>query len=175
MPKHKASLGLVSGARPQRLTVALTLHFLSVLLPYACECTRMTGKYDCTDKVFCSHADTPLGSLVVFLPIRIAWHHLIMRWRSPLVQVIGRPFYADFVVKISQFILSRFTIAQSRLVFNRKQAYSLAHKSPVFKGYRDWVTYVNVAGTSGRWIAQPGTKRSDDEVVLYYIHGGGFV
>lgn len=87
------------------------------------------------------------------------------------MQVVGRPFYADFVVKLAQFLLSRGTIAQSRLVFNRTQAYSIAHKSPAFAGYRDWVSYVKVAGTAGRWIAEPGTKRNEDDVVLYYIHG----
>ena len=109
--------------------------------------------------------------LVVTLPITIAWQHLIARWRSPIVQYVGRPFYADFVVKLSQFILSRCTAAQARMLFNRDKSYSTAYSAPPFRGYRDWVTYVDVNGTTGRWIAPPHTDRSKDEVVLYYVHG----
>ncbi|KAL8287450.1 hypothetical protein RQP46_003308 [Phenoliferia psychrophenolica] len=51
----------------------------------------------------------------------------------------------------------------------------MAHRKPAFKGKKDFLSYVEVNGTAGRWIAPPGTKRSEDEVVLYYVHGGGMV
>lgn len=38
IPVHKASLALVSGSRPQKLTLGLLLHFLYIFLPNVCEC-----------------------------------------------------------------------------------------------------------------------------------------
>ncbi|KAK4049149.1 hypothetical protein OIV83_004332 [Microbotryomycetes sp. JL201] len=146
VPPNKALLQLVSGSAPRRLTLPLLLHFLYVFLP----------------------------NLLFVLPARLVWHHLINRWRSNVAK-IGRPVYSDFVVKLSQFILSRCTAAEARILFNRTVAYDITFKGPQFAGYRDWVTPVDVKGVQGRWIAPPGTKRKDDEVVLYFIHGGGFV
>ena len=34
---------------------------------------------------------------------------------------------------------------------------------------------ISVNGTEGRWIAPPNTDRSQDQIVLYYLHGGAFV
>lgn len=118
--------------------------------------------------------DTCKRIAVVVLPLRLVWHHLINRWRSPIVNVIGRPFYSDFVVKLSQYILSRCTAAEARILFNRTNAYSITYNGPLFAGYRDWVSPVDVKGVAGRWIAPPGTRRSEDEVVLYFIHGERF-
>lgn len=75
------------------------------------------------------------------------------------------------MVKISQYILSRATAPQARLLFNRTYAYKQVHSSRPFAGFRDWVSYVDVKGTTGRWIAPPGSKRSEDDVCLYFIHG----
>lgn len=107
--------------------------------------------------------------------MRILLAHTVLRWRSRSVRVLGRPALADFVTKLAQFILSRLPVSQSRIVFNRDRSYKLVHSGPYFKGARDWVTHVEVNGTAGRWIALPGTRRAEDQVVLYFIHGGGFV
>lgn len=37
VPANKAHLGLVSGAKPQKMTFLLALHFLYVFLPHLCE------------------------------------------------------------------------------------------------------------------------------------------
>ncbi|KAM0786498.1 hypothetical protein ACM66B_001956 [Microbotryomycetes sp. NB124-2] len=146
VPPNKALLQLVSGSAPRRLTLPLLLHFLYVFLP----------------------------NLLFVLPARLVWHHLINRWRSGVVK-IGRPAYSDFVVKLTQYVLARCTAAEARILFNRTFAYDITFKGPQFAGHRDWVSPVDVKGVQGRWIAPPGTKRKDDEVVLYFIHGGGFV
>jgi len=120
-------------------------------------------------------ADPVPAPAVIVLPIRVILAHTVLRWRSRSVRVLGRPALADFVVKLAQFILSRLHVAQSRIIFNRDRSYNLVHGGPYFKGARDWVTRVEVNGTAGRWIALPGTRRAEDQVVLYFIHGGGFV
>lgn len=85
-----------------------------------------------------------------------------------MVNQIGRPFYSDCVVQLTRYLLARATVAQNRLLFNRTTSYETVHKLPAFKG---WVEYVDVNGVTGRWLAKPGTKRSEDEVVFFYIHG----
>ncbi|ORY70606.1 Alpha/Beta hydrolase protein [Leucosporidium creatinivorum] len=133
IPANKAHLGLVSGAKPQKMTLLLVLHFLYVFLPH----------------------------LFITLPISLLWNHLFARWTSPIVQLVGRPVLAD----------GSLYRPQARLLFNRTRAYDLVHASRPFARYRDWVSYVDVKGTTGRWIAPPGTKRSEDEVCLYFVHG----
>ncbi|TNY18561.1 Proteophosphoglycan ppg4 [Rhodotorula diobovata] len=143
----KVRLDLVRAAPDQVLTLRGVLHFLALVLPH----------------------------LFFVLPVRILLAHTVLRWRSRSVRVLGRPALADFVTKLAQFILSRLPVSQSRIVFNRDRSYKLVHSGPYFKGARDWVTHVEVNGTAGRWIALPGTRRAEDQVVLYFIHGGGFV
>jgi hypothetical protein len=143
------------------MTFLLALHFLYVFLPHLCE---FGVRYKRARLTSCSHA-------VITLPISLIYNHLIARWTSPIVQLVGRPVLADGVIKTSQYILSRCTAPQARLLFNRTRAYDQVHASRPFKGYRDWVSYVDVKGTTGRWIAPPGTKRSEDEVCLYFVHG----
>lgn len=162
IPENKRHLGLVSGARPQRMNLKLTLHFLYVFLPHI--------RRSCNSQVHTGNLFELLRP-VFTLPLTLLWHHLIARFRSPVVQVVGRPFYSDYIVKLSQYILSRCTVAQARMLFNRDKSYNTALAAPQFRGYRDWVTYVDVNGTTGRWIAPPHTDRSKDEVVLYFIHG----
>ncbi|KAL8287572.1 hypothetical protein RQP46_003430 [Phenoliferia psychrophenolica] len=113
--------------------------------------------------------------LFVAIPIHLIWHYLLNRRNSPLVQVIGRPWYADIPVQLVRYLFARGTAAQMRILFDRTRSYKLAHMKPEFKGKKEWLSYVKVNGTAGRWTAPPGTKRYDDEVVLYYVHGGGFV
>ena len=89
---------------------------------------------------------------------------------------IGRPLFSDFVVNYTRFYLGRCNLPQTRALFNRRASYAQITSSPIYSGYKDWVspsTLVN--GVQGRWLAPPGTKRSDDEVVMLFIHGGGFV
>ncbi|BGP41526.1 hypothetical protein JCM10450v2_005574 [Rhodotorula kratochvilovae] len=144
---RKVRLDLVRAAPDQVLSLRLVLHFIALVLPH----------------------------MFIVLPIRILFTHVLLRWRSPVVRVLGRPALAEYVTKLAQFILSRLHTAQARIIFDRVRSYKLVQQGPYFKGARDWVTRVEVNGTAGRWIAVPGTKRSDDQVVLYFIHGGGFV
>ncbi|KAM0750150.1 alpha/beta-hydrolase [Meredithblackwellia eburnea MCA 4105] len=143
----KVELQLVKG-RKHPLTLSLVLNFLYIFLP----------------RVF------------ITIPIHLIWHYILNRRNSPLVQVIGRRWYSDFTVQLVRYVLARGTVSQSRIIFDRFNSYKLTLLSePAFKGKRDWVSYVKVNGTAGRWIAKPGTKREEDEVVFYYVHGGGFV
>ncbi|KAM0750666.1 alpha/beta-hydrolase [Meredithblackwellia eburnea MCA 4105] len=142
----KVTLQLVKG-KPSTLTLLQALNVLYFLLP----------------RIF------------VTVPIHIVWNYILNRWRSPLVQLIGRPWYSDFVCQLVRYFMARVTPAQARILFNRTRSYKIQLLKPEFKGYTDWVSYVEVNGTAGRWIAPPGTRREDDEVVFYYVHGGGFV
>ncbi|BGP33474.1 hypothetical protein JCM10296v2_005276 [Rhodotorula toruloides] len=145
--KKHVILPLSRAAPDQVLNLRLILHFLALVLP----------------------------QIFIVLPARIFVTHVLLRWRSPIVRVIGRPALADYVSKLAQFILSRCHTAQVRIVFDRVRSYKLVQSGPYFKGCRDWVTKVEVNGTAGRWIALPGTRREEDDVVLFFVHGGGFV
>lgn len=114
---------------------------------------------------------------VITLPCHLIWHYIINRRNSALVQVIGRPWWGDIMIQLGRYILTRSSVAQSRIIFDRVKSYKIAlHKSQKdFKGRKDWLSYVSVNGTAGRWTAPPGTRRSEDEVVMFYCHGGGFV
>ncbi|KAL8293592.1 hypothetical protein RQP46_000293 [Phenoliferia psychrophenolica] len=116
-----------------------------------------------------------LPCLFIVLPAHLLWHYVLNRGGSRLVQVIGRPWWGDIMPQLGRYILTRSSVAQTRIVFDRVRSYKLSHMKPDFFKKKDWLSYVEVNGTAGRWSAQPGTKRSDDEVVLYYVHGGGFV
>lgn len=100
------------------------------------------------------------------------WHHIVFRAFSPHVTVLGRTPFANFITNLAQFILSRCDAAQTRILFDRKRSYDRIWKnSPYIKHDREWVSYVKVNGTGGRWIAKPGTDRARDEAVIYFIHG----
>lgn len=107
--------------------------------------------------------------------MHLVWHYIINRRNSPLVQVIGRPWYGDILVQLVRYMFARSNAAQSRVLFDRVRSYKLAHMKPEFKGKKDWLEHVSVNGTAGRWTAPPNTKRAEDAVCLYYVHGGGFV
>ncbi|GAA5958360.1 hypothetical protein JCM3765_004806 [Sporobolomyces pararoseus] len=142
-------LPLVRGAEPQKLTFVRIVHFLYLLIP----------------------------RLFIFGPLRLIWHHILFRWRSPHVQEIGRTPLNNLITNLAQFILSRCDAAQTRILFDRRRSYERVWaNSPYVKKYRDWVSpVIKVNGTAGRWISKPGTDRSKDDVVIYFIHGGGFV
>ena len=80
------------------------------------------------------------------------------------------------MLQLGRYILTRFTIGQARIRFNRRLTYRMAHGKSNFKRKKDWLQPLSkINGTAGRWIAPPGTSRQDDEVVLMYAHGGGHV
>ncbi|KAL8286954.1 hypothetical protein RQP46_003960 [Phenoliferia psychrophenolica] len=138
-------LTLVSG-RPTPLTPTLILNFLFYLIP----------------------------GLFLTIPIHLLSHYVLNR-KSPLVQSIGRPFYADIPVQLTRYLFARGTPAQARILCDRFRAYKLVHMMPEFRGFEKWLSFTEFNGIAGRWTAPPGTKRPDDDVVLYYVHGGAFV
>ncbi|SCZ87806.1 BZ3500_MvSof-1268-A1-R1_Chr2-3g05274 [Microbotryum saponariae] len=121
IPAEKRHLALASRAKPVRMNLMLLLHMIFVVLPYA----------------------------FVKLPLEIILSHIILRFRSKMVHLIGRPWYADYVRRLTQFVLSRTTTAQARVIFNRTNAYTLAYAGVAFIGYKDWVTQISVNGTTG--------------------------
>ncbi|GAA5888645.1 hypothetical protein JCM6882_009030 [Rhodosporidiobolus microsporus] len=80
-----------------------------------------------------------------------------------------------FLTHLVQFLICRLHVAQVRIILDRERSYDRVHKTPRFREYQEWLSRVEVNGTAGRWIARPGTQRKDDDVVIYYVHGGGFV
>ncbi|GAA5866354.1 hypothetical protein JCM8547_000749 [Rhodosporidiobolus lusitaniae] len=111
--------------------------------------------------------------LFIFLPLRVLASYTLLRFTSG-PSSFGRPLKADALAKFIQFFFSRASVPQARTLFNSATAYAVAYALPGWTGKREWVEKVDVNGTKGRWIAKPGTKRSEDDVVLYYVHGGGF-
>ncbi|GAA6009695.1 hypothetical protein JCM11491_001062 [Sporobolomyces phaffii] len=141
-------LPLVRGAETQKLTSLRIIHFVFLLLP----------------------------RLFIIGPLRLIWHHILFRGFSSHVQEVGRTPLANFVTNLAQFILSRCDAAQTRILFDRVKSYERVWStSPYIKKDREWLSYLRVNGTAGRWIAKPGTDRTKDEVVIFFIHGGGFV
>ncbi|GAA5878230.1 hypothetical protein JCM8547_003162 [Rhodosporidiobolus lusitaniae] len=99
----------------------------------------------------------------LWIPLHLLYHHVFFRWRSPLVQVLDRRALNTVGREaVLHFFLKAYP-AFGRPVF----ALALPNK---------WWKEVEVVGTKGRWIAPPGTegKRGEDEVVLLWVHGGGF-
>ncbi|GAA5930427.1 uncharacterized protein JCM15063_004801 [Sporobolomyces koalae] len=146
--KADTELSLTRGAPPQKLTWLRIVHFIYFLIP----------------------------RLLFIGPLRLLWHHVLFRSFSSHVQEIGRTPLANFVTNLAQYILSRADAPQTRILFDRVKSYDrIWSQSPYIKKDRAWLSYVRCNGTAGRWIAKPGTDRSKDEVVIYFIHGGGFV
>lgn len=46
---------------------------------------------------------------------------------------------------------------------------------PSWRKHKSWLKYVKEPGITGRWIADHNHERKDDDVVLFFTHGGGFV
>ncbi|GAA6003763.1 hypothetical protein JCM10207_003587 [Rhodosporidiobolus poonsookiae] len=108
--------------------------------------------------------------LLFFIPLRLFFVHVLFRLFHPVTRTLGRPILADYAIKSTQSILARFDIAQIRVFFNRAAGFS-----PTLAKHRDWQSKVQVNGITGEWIANPKTRRSEDDAVTYLIHGGGFV
>ncbi|GAA5993923.1 hypothetical protein JCM10908_002717, partial [Rhodotorula pacifica] len=113
-----------------------------------------------------------LSHLFFVLPLKLFLNYVLLRPFSPLVKDIGRPPLAHAIVSQVATCYDRWTPAQIRLLLDRKNSYKLKHSGAEFKG---WVQHIEVNGTAGRWLAPPGTQRKDDDVVIYFVHGGGFV
>lgn len=116
-----------------------------------------------------------LPNFLFSIPVSILWHHVINRFRSSIVNVVGRPLYADIPIRITRFLFARATPAQLRVIFNGTAAYKTAYAGPDFKGFEKWVSYVKVNGTAGRWIAPPSGDRAKDDLVMFFVHGGGMI
>lgn len=110
------------------------------------------------------------------------------------MQVVGRRWYAHGLLAFTRFYMR---VSTGRLLFNG-DGYAMIHASPFFGGKRDWVSkvstvaghdvgvregkltrlhwvQVDVKGTRGHWIAPPNTVRAEDDIVLYFLHGGAFI
>ncbi|GAA6003761.1 hypothetical protein JCM10207_003586 [Rhodosporidiobolus poonsookiae] len=134
-------LPLVRGAPDQRLTVVGTLHFLALFLPH----------------------------VLLVLPLRLLCSHLLFRRWSRVVQEVGRPALGQLSMKVAQFIMSRLSVAQARIIFNGGFPYRLGQRIAP-----SYISTVEVNGIKGLWLARPGTKREDDDLVVFSVHGGGF-
>ncbi|KDE05364.1 hypothetical protein MVLG_04276 [Microbotryum lychnidis-dioicae p1A1 Lamole] len=146
VPAEKRNLGLVSGSRPETMGLKPTLHVIFALLPY----------------------------VLVRLPISILFRYAILRDRDNIYREIGRPWSGEYVCKICRYLITNCYAVEGRLLFNRDKAYDMAYLN--WGEYKEWSNpRISVNGTTGRWIAPPGSKRSEDQIVLYYVHGGGFV
>ena len=106
------------------------------------------------------------------LPLKLFLGYFVFRPFNPLVKDIGRPLLADALVRQIATCYDRWTPAQIRILLDRKRSYALTHAASEFKG---WIQHVKVNGTAGRWLAPPKTDRKDDDVVIYFVHGGGFM
>ncbi|GAA5973979.1 hypothetical protein JCM8115_006760 [Rhodotorula mucilaginosa] len=113
-----------------------------------------------------------LSHLFFVLPLKLFLGYFVFRPFNPLVKDIGRPLLADALVRQIATCYDRWTPAQIRLLLDRKRSYALTHAASEFKG---WIQHVKVNGTAGRWLAPPKTDRKDDDVVIYFVHGGGFI
>lgn len=107
--------------------------------------------------------------MISSLPFTLLRHFVLLRWRSPFVR-IGRGIPGAISTLVTQHMFGRTSLAQARLVLG-KSTYTKAYASAVFKGFSDWVSLTECEGSVGRWIAAPGTRRSNDDLVLFYIHG----
>ncbi|BGP17764.1 hypothetical protein JCM10213_001735 [Rhodosporidiobolus nylandii] len=108
--------------------------------------------------------------LFVFLPFRAVITHLYDRLFRPT----GRAFVGNAVAKLFQWILSRTSTAQTRVFFG-ENAFRLADAKAAWQGKLEWISHVAADGVKGRWIARPGVQRSKEDIVVYYVHGGGGV
>ncbi|GAB00048.1 uncharacterized protein L969DRAFT_20322 [Mixia osmundae IAM 14324] len=152
-PGSKAMLKLTPGSPERRITWLQLLHLIYILVPY----------------------------LTIRLPLSILFKHILplltfYRYKSAIVKNVGRPAYADVVARMTNYVLSRSTQSQARaLLFGRTNPYNMTYSSPLFWGKKQWLSEVKEPGITGRWIANQHTARKDDDLVLFFVHGGGFV
>lgn len=141
-----AALG-IKGQPAQRLTLVEKLHFIIGLIP----------------------------QIFIIIPVTLVWKHLLTRRSSQIVQRVGRPVLADFIVRVTKYIMEHSSSTQARIMMDRVSSYNkVATSSLLFGGYKDWYQEVEFNGVTGRWICPPNTQRAEDNVVLMMVHGGGF-
>lgn len=166
----RVDLPLVRGAPDQRVSLILFLQTIVFGLSHLCTCL---GCLHVARKNQGGCRSDPSPSPTVFvLPLKLFFEYIVFRPINPLVKDIGRPLLAHAIVRQIATCYDRWTPAQIRLLLDRKNSYTLKHSGSEFKG---WVTRVEVNGTAGRWLAPPGSQRKDDDVVIYFVHGGGFM
>ncbi|GAA5902011.1 hypothetical protein JCM5296_007554 [Sporobolomyces johnsonii] len=107
------------------------------------------------------HFGLVMLALLIRLPFHILLHYVFLRPWSPLVQLLGRPASVEVGVQAVRLIFGKVYLAPSRPVFAKREK-------------DDWVELVEVNGTKGTWLAPPRTERKDDDLVLYFLHGGAF-
>jgi len=149
----KAILQLTRGSAPKRLSLIEALHLIYMVVPY----------------------------IVVGIPYQIIFKHLLPMltfnriFKSSIRTNIGRPMFADLVARFTYYILARATVGQARAtLFGRGWPHSVGFASPYWSGKRRWIKEVREPGVTGRWLADDTTARKDDDLVMLWVHGGGF-
>ncbi|GAA6013968.1 hypothetical protein JCM11491_003472 [Sporobolomyces phaffii] len=103
-------------------------------------------------------------AVLIKLPFYLAYHYIFFRHRSPLVAA-GRHPVAEVVNHIAKTAFSHAYLAPGRAVF----------ATQLFLKGDCWFERVTTdQGVKGTWIRPPSTSRIDDDLVLYWIHGGAF-
>ncbi|GAA5823997.1 hypothetical protein JCM10212_005312, partial [Sporobolomyces blumeae] len=109
------------------------------------------------------HFVLTFAALVVQLPFHLVSHYVLRRSSSPLVQTVGRHPLAQVASRVIRSSFGNTYLAASRGIFAMQL------------GWRDeWIRRVDVDGLKGVWVSPPRSERKDDELVLYWIHGGAF-
>ncbi|BGP01054.1 hypothetical protein NBRC10513v2_004936 [Rhodotorula toruloides] len=102
-------------------------------------------------------------AVLLRIPFHLLYHYVFFRHRSPLFQEVGRSPFVE-----AGHILVRHLFLHCYLPPSR----------PVFRlGFPSkWVKDVEFAGVRASWIAPPDRPaRTEDEVVLFWLNGGGFI
>ncbi|GAA5895725.1 alpha/beta hydrolase [Sporobolomyces salmoneus] len=103
-------------------------------------------------------------ALLIKLPFYLLYHYVLFRNRSTLVK-IGRNPLAEVINHVAKEIFNNFPLSGSRAVF----------ATQLFLRRDKWIERITTdEGVKGVWIRRPGTDRRDDDLVLYFLHGGAF-
>jgi hypothetical protein len=162
IPPSKIKLGLATGAPLQTVTLFQAVHFaFALVLPCKQPHSRPLE----------SIADLLAVLVVVSLPFKLVKEYVLARSWSPYV-AIGRTPKALAGALFSAHFFGRCSTSQSRLVLNHGAYVGAFAKTLARLGLSsDWVQHVDSNGTTGYWVAPPGTQRSEDDLVMLYIHG----
>lgn len=116
--------------------------------------------------------------MALAMPYQIVFKHLLPMltfnrvFSSSISKTIGRPMFADLVARFTYYLLARVTVAQGRAtLFGRGWPHAVGFANPHWYGKKRWITDVREPGVTGRWLANPGTERKDDDLVLLWVHG----
>ncbi|GAA5907540.1 hypothetical protein JCM8208_001410 [Rhodotorula glutinis] len=111
------------------------------------------------------HALLSSAALLLHLPFHLIYHFVLFRSTSPLVQVLGRSPLAETAAVLVRHIFLHLGIAPGRALF------SLGMGLP-----SSWVTRADAGEVKANWVAPPssGPSHKDDDLVLFWIHGGAF-